>query len=191
MAVKKLNQDNRAWLYNKARERILETQDKKLLDSTYKAAANVVASLVVKKFPQADMAVLERYKVARHDRCVYISTGGGDYQRFEFRENDKNIPLSPGEGCNRRTPYLLDDKQALILKAYFGAQKDHDKAIEVRTHDFRNMIYTVKTFEALATLWPGAEAYRDVICGPREQALSVMSSEVLARITADPALNAA
>jgi hypothetical protein len=184
--AKALNTSHRTILISLAEKLVRQTQEADALDVAYNACADVVSSVTVKKFPPKDMAILARYNMARPDSCVYISTGGSNYERFSFRADDARIPMRPTGGCNSHSPHLLSEDQEKIWDAYVVASKADKAAVAQRLGDFKTLISAARTFEELVALWPAAEELRERICGTF-RALAVMSDEVLSRIKADPA----
>jgi hypothetical protein len=186
---KRLSQSNRSHLTRFANQQVRATQDTTDLDAAYEAAAKVVAVACEAKFPKRDMKVLAEYKMARPDSCVYVSCGGhGDYNRFEYREGDKRVPLRPSRSCYNQ-PLLLDGADADAVNTFFAAKEVHEKLVADRIADFETLIQNATTFNALSDVWPAIEALRSEIVGS-SAALSLMSDDVLARIKADPALSA-
>ena len=184
---KRLSDSNRATLLRFAYKQIDATQDRAELDATYEAAASAVAAAVERAFPAKDMKVLAKYAMASPDRCIYVSAGGnGDYDRFEFREDDKRIPVRPSQYC-RRQPVMLEGAEADAFTAFKAAETARKEALRRRGDDFKALIYNTASFNALAEAWPAVEEMREAIVGSGS-ALSVLSNDVMDRIKADPAL---
>jgi hypothetical protein len=189
MANKRLNAGHRDALKSLANKLIVSTADRGALDKAYAEAAKAVNALMVKLYPPADMAVLRKYGQATPDQCVFLSTGGSNYERFEFRADDPLIPVRPGSSrsCNHRTPHLLDEAQERAVKAHTDAKKAYEKDIAQRRKDFDTLIDSALTFEELVAVWPSADQLRERILGT-SRAIAVMSAEVVERIRADAAL---
>ena len=186
MAKKVLNKTHRETLENLANRLVHETADKSAVDAAYNACADMVSKLVKAKYPEADMAVLQKYDVGRKDSCIYLSAGYGGMERFSFRSSDERIPHVPDRYCNNRTPYLLTDEQVALYDAFKKADVEFQQAIRSRLADYRALIANARTFEELVEIWPAADQLREKICGT-SRAVSVMSDDVLARIKADAA----
>lgn len=187
---KRLNERDRDALMAFATKQIIATEDSAEVDAAYEIAANAVHAAVIAKFPQKDMTVLARYGAASPDRCVYVSTGGSNYDRFEFREGDKRIPVRPDlRGCNRQALLLTGDDEAAYddYKAKLGKLEATRKA---RRRDFSALVSGTPSFNALVEVWPAADVMREQIVGSAT-ALAVLSSEVIDRLNADPALQMA
>lgn len=182
---KRLAGNDRTIIERFARKQVERTADTAALDVAYENAANAVHVAVLAKYPQKDMTVLKRYGFANLDACIFVSTGGGDYDRFEFRADDKRIELRPKHNC-RNHPLMLDGDAADSFKVYLAANKDHDAACKRRNNDFAALIGGARTFNELAAAWPAVEELREKIVGA-STAITVLSDDVVARIQADPA----
>jgi|GEM_PF-2095133 len=186
MAKKVLNKSHRELLIHHAEKLVRSTQDRAPLDSAYDAAALMVVGLVEKKYPKADMAVLAKYNLGRIDRCIFVSSGFGGYERFQFRYEDDRTPRVPDRYCNDRTPHLMDEDQAALFEAWETAEKQYTAAVNQRINDFRALINVARTFEDVEEVWPAAGALRERICGTNT-AVATINDEVIARIKSDAA----
>lgn len=185
---KRLNDRDRQALYRFAHKQIMATEDRTALDAAYERAADAIHAFVTKENPPKEMEILKRHGVARLDSCIYVSTGGYSYERFEYRDGDKRIALRPYRDCNRQ-PVQLPAEAEAAFDAHKAAEKTHEAAVKARLNDFNALIYGTPSFNALVDVWPAAEAMREQIAGSAT-ALAVLSSEVVDRIKADPALMA-
>lgn len=185
---KRLSQANRDTLYGFAKKQITATESSADLDAAYEAAAQAVHDAVVAKYPQKDMLVLERYAAATRDACIYVSSGHYDYNQFRFRDGDKRIPLRPGrgDGCNSRNAFMLEGAPLETYEAFVASTKAHETEIARRLSDYKALILGANTFNEVVAIWPAAEALRESIVGTGT-ALTVLSSDVVARIRADAA----
>lgn len=185
---KRLSQANRDQLICFARNQVAATHDSTDFDAAYSAAADAVAKACEVAYPVRDMRVLKKYEMASADRCIYVSSGGyGDFDQFEFRNDDKRIPLRP-KRYRRSQPIMLEGEDAKAFAAYQKAKESDDKVRQERVNDFKALIQNATTFNGLAEIWPAIEALREEIVGSAF-AVSVMSDDVLARIKKDPALS--
>jgi hypothetical protein len=185
---KRLSQSDRQVLCNLAYKSVDETQDSAAVDTAYNEAASAVQAAVLEKYPQKDMEVLKKYNAACGDACVYISLEGfGDYRKFCFRNEDKRIPLRPSSsGCNYRNPLLLEKARAEAVRSFEKAQAERKALFDERISDFKSLIYTARTFNEVAAVWPKAETLREAIVGT-SSALVTLSEDVVKRIQSDPA----
>lgn len=183
---KRLSNYDRERLISFARKQIKETADSAELDAAYDAAAESVAAAIKAKWPQKDMAVLRRYDAASVDHCVYVSTGGSNYEQFTFRADDKRTPMRPnGRGC-LRIPVMLEGDAEAAYKAYLKASEEATSAAAARLSDFKALINGSRNFNEVADVWDAANELRSSIVG-EATALAVLSADVVSRIKADPA----
>lgn len=187
---KRLSERDRDVLLTFARQQIEATEKRAELDAAYERAADAVHGAVIARWPQKDMKVLARYDAAAADQCVYVSTGGSNYERFNFRDDDKRIPLRPSQSGCRRMPVLLEGTREAAYDTWRAAEKAREAAVRARLNDFKALIYGTPSFNALAEAWPAAETMREKIVGTGT-ALAVLSSDVINRLKADPALEMA
>ncbi len=186
---KRLNDRDRDAIMAFATKQIISTEDSAEVDAAYELAAVAVHAAVVAKFPQKDMVVLARYGAASPDKCVFVSTGGINYDRFNFRDGDKRIPLRPDKGgCNRQALLLTGDAEA-AYDDYTAKLKKLEAERKARRRDFSALVSGTPSFNALVEVWPAVDTLREQIVGS-STALAVLSSEVVDRIKADPALMA-
>lgn len=184
---KRLGAYDRETLLSFARKQVAATADASELDAAYERAADAIHAAVIAKAPQKDMAVLARYDCAKPDACVYVSTGGNNYQQFKFKIGDARIALRPDKGGCHRNPLLLTGEAEDAFDNYLVTLKASTDVRDSRVNDFKALIYGTPTFNALVDIWPAAEALRTTIVGT-SNALSVLSSDVVSRIKADAAL---
>jgi len=188
---KRLSNHDRNVLRRFANKQIGATQESVDLDNAYEHAAEAVHAEVVKRWPQKDMQVLAKYDAASRDACVFVAGNSEwDYEQFNFKDDDKRIPFRPSRSNCRRLPIQLEGDAAQAFAAYLKARTAHEAAIEKRQEDFSALIWNTTNFNALAEIWPAAEALRGEIVG-HSASLSVLSEEVVDRLKADPALLAA
>lgn len=185
---KRLSEANRNQLVRFAKQQIAATHDTEELDAAYEVAADAISCACVANFPPRDMKVLAKYKMASPDQCLYVSPeGNGRYEYFEFRDNDKRIPLRPTQGC-RNQPILIEGDAAKAWETYDRLKAADKEARDTRLNDFRALIQNATSFNGLAEVWPAIEVLREEIVGT-SFALSTFSEETMARIKADPAFS--
>lgn len=186
---KRLSGFDRAALKRFALKQIMDSEPSDELDNAYELAADFLAAVVVQRWPEKDMRVLAKYDAASPDACIYVTTGGGDFDRFTFRDDDKRIPMRPNRYC-RNQPVMIEGEAAESFLAFERISKEREQAIARRRNDFYALIDGTPSFNALCETWPLAEAMREQIVGT-SQAIAVLSTEVVDRLRADPAFAAA
>ena len=189
MAAKVLNVGHRNTLKAFAWRLVKQTQDTSQVDAAYDLAASLVAAVLEGKYPKKDMDVLKKYNLGRQDSCVFLSPGYGQVIRFNFRDQDTRVPHQPDRYCNGRTPHLLNDEQAQIVKTYEALKDQWERDVTARSRDFDALISVARTFEGLVEVWPAANQLREHICG-KSSSVAAISAETISRIKLDPAANA-
>lgn len=191
MTNKRLSASDRDVLLAFAKKQVSATQDMSDVDTAYEKAADAIHAKILVDNPPKDMAVLKRYGLADLDRCIYISTGGYNYQQFTYREGDKRIVLRAyrRNGCNRH-PIQLEGEGEQAFDAYLRAVKANEVDQASRLSNFKALIYNSRSFNDVATIWPAAEELRASIVG-NGSALIVLSADVVDAIKADAAFEAA
>lgn len=185
---KRLSGSDREIILNFATRQIDATADTSQFDAAYERAADAIHAAVIARWSQKDMRVLERYDAAKSDACVYVSTGGSNYERFVYRADDKRIVLRPKQNCSRLPVTLNSDGEA-AFDGFVAAQKAAKEQRETRIADFKALIFGTLTFNALVEVWPALEALRTTICGSRS-AVSILSADVVSRVQGDAAFAA-
>lgn len=185
---KRLSGSDRDIILNFASRQIAATADNATLDAAYEVAADAVHAVVLDRWPQKDMCVLAKYDAAHEDACVYVSTGGSNYDRFIFREGDKRIALRPNRNCSRQ-PIMLEGPAEKAYRSFRDAEEQSKTECNQRINDFKALIYGTLTFNALVEVWPALEALRTTICGSKS-AVSILSADVVSRVQNDAAFAA-
>jgi len=187
---KRLSQQDRTALQSFAHKQVLATEDNAALDAAYEAASEAIAAAVRALNPPAEMKVLAKYKLADVDLCVPVSSGGGDFDQFNFRKDDKRAPLRPYSrrvgGYSSRAPILMDDATHAAHREFAAQSKAAEASRKARLSDFYALISGTPSFNALVAVWPAAEEMREKIVGANT-ALAVLSTEVIDRLKDDPA----
>lgn len=182
---KRLSQYDRDRLIKLADQRVRASADATQMDAAYVEITKAIRAEVEKQFPPKDMKVLAKYDAAGPDRCIYVSRGYGDRDRFCFRDGDAH-PVRPSHGgCGYRT-FLLEEPVVVLLDAFKDAEKEYDAAIAGKLADYKALISTVNTFNEVAAVWPEAEDLREAIVGSAT-AMVVLNNDIVERIRSDAA----
>lgn len=184
---KRLSAYNRETIFKFARAQVEKTADRTALNAAYEKAADAIHAKVLADNPPKDMATLTKYGLADKDQCIYISTGGYNYDRWEYRDGDHRIILRAyrKNGCNRNA-ILLDGEADLAYRAFKEASLALEQETSRRLSDFKALIYNTQSFNEVAEVWPAVEALREAIVGSGAS-LIVLSADVTDRLKADPA----
>lgn len=192
MATKKnkaLNTKDRHILLTFAKDNISCPAEEAATKIAYDLAKPHVLEAVHKVYPPKDMKVMEKYGATRPDGCVRF---GGRYDHesvFNFRPDDKDIPLVPRyNNCSDRE-YVWSDEARKVLFAYVKAVRAFTDAKAKKLADYRTLVLGSRMFNDVASVWPAVEFLRTKIIPEttQQRALSVLSEDALERIRKDNA----
>jgi hypothetical protein len=159
-----LSKSSRERLCQFAKDSIKVPDETKALDMTYNKAAVLIRAEIDKKFPPSDMAILDKYKVAKADYCINNRYGFMDDVKFTFRNDDVRAPLLPNRGCSDRS-FEWTEKTKAAIAAYNAAAEVHKKAFDEKLHNYRALIFSSRNFNEVVKAWPAAEQLRP-FCSP-------------------------
>lgn len=189
MKNKRLSNGDRNTLTAFAKQQIEATEDKSAYEAAYERAATAIHEVVVAMHPQKDMQILAKYDCASPDPCIYVSTGGYNYERFEYVSGDKRIAQRPLRNCRTQT-IVLEGEAEEAFDAWRAAKKALEDGRKQRLNDFRALILNSRSFNQVAETWPAAERLRETIVGAGT-ALVTLSDEVVDRLKSDAAFQIA
>lgn len=187
MAIIRMNDQYRQFLYDLAKTTVVCATEGKADKSAYDKAAPLVRKLVEDRYPPKDMKLLLKYEQARQDSCIRLQLTAGGVVEFKFRDDDKNHPLTPGQrhyGCGNRM-YAADEAASTAINASILAADAYKKAMSKKLDDYKALIWTSATLDQIEAVWPPASALRDRV---GRSLPVVLSDEVIARIKADVSL---
>lgn len=124
MAKTQLNKARREILLSHIEDTVLpriidRTRENELYDALIDGANKAIRA----KYPEADMAVLRKYKCVRVDRCLRFQfpTGRVDGFNFPYKDESRIADVPSSGGCFRNDVFAVDDAIAAAratLKAY-------------------------------------------------------------------------
>ncbi len=185
---KTLNKSDRETLFNFAKANISCPPEKAALDAAYDKAKPYVLEAVQKRFPPADMAIMQKYGATREDPCIRF---GGYYNAdsvFHFNTGEA-VPLVPrNTGCSE-LHYEWSSDALNALNSYVLARHAHRKALDQKIEDYRRLIVGSRTFNDVVAVWPAAESLRAKLIpkSPEQRALACLSEDAILRIRSDNA----
>lgn len=147
----------RAWmrdkLLNHIKEIVVPAREKRALDAAYAKAAPMVTTAIRKKYPEKDMALLERYGVASRYGEAKLQSPAGQVVLFTFVGED--CPFVP---CNSeyRQIYLTDAATVAAIEKHGVAKDAFAKERERRIVAFRMLISSAQYVEDVTDVWPEA-----------------------------------
>lgn len=196
-AQTRLTTNHRAILRELADKIVDCPAETRLEESAYQRAAPLVRKLVEAEFPPAEMVILDKYEVARRDRCINVQIaegGAGSVERFKFRdkankegddwddEADESHPLVPDRGGCKNRIYIANAKTAAAVHHWRLMLDALKKAKSEKLGKYHTFVDNARTFEQVLEVWPEAVQVSERIRGNLPVALN---AEILAEITAD------
>lgn len=183
---KTLNKDMRTALAEFAKDNVKCPKEEAAFDAAYAKAKPLVIEAVTKRFPAADMVVMDKYGAAVPK--TYVRFGGkyDDDSTFRFR-TDAEAPLTPRYNHSEHFEWSKDALKA--LQAYVLARQAFQKARDEKLRDYQQLVVGSRTFNEVAAVWPAVEALRVKLIPVtvEQRALAVLSEEAIARIRKDNA----
>lgn len=171
----------RAWmrdkLSNHAKEAVQPAAEKKAMDTAYKRAAPLVASILEKKWPARDMKVLEKYRLISRNDDFKIQSPDGVVALFTFGKDD--IPLTP-TNQEYRPIFLGDARTYTAVATWIEAKAAYEAEREKRVQAFQALIRSAAHVEDVVEIWP--EAAKLI---PQTEMLAPVAPEQIAIIKAD------
>lgn len=154
MAKLRLNKEMREALVAFAEANAVSPTYDKKADKAYATAIPLVLAAVTKKYPVADMAVLERYDLAKPDKCLIGYSDAGQQLTFNCREAD--APVVP-KGYSHSRNYAWPAKTVAAIEEHnlLTAQARDERAKIVR--DYRTLVASYQTAEDVLDVWPAAQ----------------------------------
>ncbi|WP_020469647.1 hypothetical protein [Zavarzinella formosa] len=187
MAKTQLNKTRRELILEHIEKAVIpnaidRTHEKALYDAIL-SGANVAIRL---KYPEADMAILRKYRCTRFDRCLKFQfpTGRVDGFSFPYADEERLADMPNGGGCFTRDVFVADEDFETAFNEHALVKKANDAAVSRKNADYHSLVHTAKTVEDILAVMPLPDALIERLCGQR-QALVAISPEVIERIKAD------
>lgn len=185
----RLNSTHRRILTQLVEQKVTSPATEDLVDGAKAALGALITDHLTQQWPQADMAVLEKYGCAATVARVRV---------MDLRDRDSwefNVPLSKPLSLRYSKLYIrsqTDDPTALcspeIHRAFdrlIKAHEIHDSETYDKRVPYTALIRASATFEAVLAAWPEAEEVRTKIIPP--QLPSIATPDFRALIKADMA----
>ena len=180
MASVKLLVSHREFLSGFAKESVKCAAEEAADAKAYAKAAPLARKALQTKYPVKDMKVLQKYGVAKGDRCIRLQLTAGGVVEFKFRGDD--LPLRPnGYDCGRHI-YATDEAATQAISASLDAEAAFKKAMADKLRDYGALIAHSTTLEQIEAVWPAASALRPRLA---RSVPVILSDDVIARIKAD------
>jgi hypothetical protein len=154
MAKRRLLQWMRDRLVSHAEKTVAPAKETKAFDAAYAKAEPLVRKIVEAKFKPADMAICEKYGVARRDQCIRVQLADGSVEEFSFVDKEAS-PLVVGRSCYDRM-YVADAKASAAIEAWKAARDALEDEKKRRVAAYTALVAASTTIEDIAAVWPEA-----------------------------------
>jgi len=156
-----------------ARQNVAASKEQKALDAAYSKAAKLLMPIIEKRFPTADMELLNKYKVARRDTCIRCVNENGRVVQFDFTNDD--APLLPDRYCSSRNSTVT--KACLSAIDDWLVKRDACEKAEKKILDqYFALIEATRYAEDIIEIWPASEPALAPYVELRKQKLPVAVS---------------
>lgn len=152
----------------------------------------VTDALVAARFPEREMAVLQKYDVGTIKDFVDAKVPGSRGCEHLPLSKPTTLPYNSALGsCHYALELPADHEVWALWRAYRAACEAVDVAESEKRKDYYALIDNCRNFEDVLEVWPEAEAMREQLNIPPTHAISTLSEDVIERIKADVAQRAA
>lgn len=155
MAKRRLLQWMRDRLNSHADKVVLPVAEKKVLDAAYKRAEALARSAVQKKYPPADMRVLEKYKCVSREVSIKFQLPNGVVTQFMFNGDDR---LAIPSSWSYNEIFLADTATANAIEKWTTARDAFKTERTKRLTAYKALIDGSGYVEDIAEFWPEAKA---------------------------------
>lgn len=154
LAKRKLLQWMRERLTSHAGKVVLPAREKKALDAAYTKASALVLATVAKRYPLADMKVLERYEAGSKQSDIKLQFPNGVVTQFTF--DDGAGPYTPSISYSGRM-FLADASTAAAIDRWEAARGEYTEERKKRLAAYTALIAGADYIEDIIALWPEAK----------------------------------
>lgn len=152
MAKRRLLEWMREKLNSHASKIVLPVREKKALDTAYAKAAPLVAAIVQKKFPPAEMKMLAKWKAAAQCKSPKLQLPNGVVLEFKFADDEG--PLRPDQYDYRGQIYLANSETAVAVERWRTAVESYDNERKARLVAYEALIRGASYVEDIVEIWP-------------------------------------
>lgn len=151
MAKRRLLQWMRERLSGHADKVVLPVKEKKALDAAYAKAAPLVRGVIAKRYPPADMKVLQRYEAGKQRDEFKLQFPNGVVTQFTFDDGDGPYTAS----CGYSSPmYLADAPTAAAVDRWEVARGEYNEERKKRLAAYGALIAGAGYVEDITDVWP-------------------------------------
>ncbi|MEM8575543.1 MAG: hypothetical protein AAGF48_13010 [Pseudomonadota bacterium] len=170
MAKTRLLASAKGALHSFAREHVTAPAEKKALTAAYRKVVRLLTPFIAKKFPPEDMALLDKYDMARRDDCIQCVHESGRVLQFKFEDGEG--PLLPDRYCSSRR-FVPSTKCMDAIDDWILKKDAHEKALKEIRDKYYALIEASRNVEDVLEVWPAAK----VVLAPYMHQLPVAVSE--------------
>lgn len=180
MAKVRLNKEMRERLLAFASKNAVSPTHDKATDKAYAAALPLVLAAVRKKYPEADMAILAKYKLAEPDACLIGYSDTGQQVKVTLRQAD--APVCPKGYCHSRSYAWPAKCVAAIEEFNLRSEQAEDERRRI-VRDYKSLIENYQTAEDIIEAWPAAQTVlQGFLNAANKQLPATLPLEALERI---------
>ena len=151
MAKRRMLQWMRDRLENHAEKVVIPAVERKALDAAYKRAAPLVVAVVAKKYPPADMKVLQKYNAGAQHDTTKLQFPNGVVTQFEF---DKDAGPYTARASYDDRIFLADAATAAAVEKWEAARDAYKIERKRRMDAYKALIAGAATIEDIIAVWP-------------------------------------
>lgn len=152
MAKRRLLQWMRDRLNAHADKVVLPVKEKKALDGTYAKAAPLVIAVVIKRYPVADMKILQKYAAGKQRDKIKLQFPNGVVTEFSF-EAGKG-PYTSCENGYSGPIFLADAATASAVDKWEVARGEYNEERKKRLAAYQALIAGSGYVEDITSVWP-------------------------------------
>lgn len=183
MAKIRLNAQMRNELINLVDESFSKLCPKefKIMTASYEKAKNLVLVDRLKKYPDADMLVLKKYKQTMSE--LHISGADPDGRLVTLSLNNEDAPLRPDAYAFSNTVHPFRAATAKAIDKYILDRVVYDTVSNKAATDFYGLIAAYKTVEDVVEVWPASlTVLQDYLDAAGRSLPTALPESALARI---------
>lgn len=181
-----MNNGHRDILRNFAYKKIEENVDRKQENKLYAKILSFTNSVICKRYPEEDMAILRKYELAGEDTCVKYSFDGGRVDGFNFSQQKGGVPKDTPKQryCNNNNVYMTTKEFEKDFREYNKIKTDNEKILYQKKVDCNSLIAYAKYIEDVLEVIKVPKQLEHSLLA-KSTSLVAVSPDVIKRIQAD------
>lgn len=181
--MSRLNSSHKEVLLKFAEEQTLKFFPMTEINAEEKELAKMVVAEVKARYPEKDMVILEKYRLAKVNQVFYVRSSKSTGDKYplklptglliptnEYTADDVYIPVDhPAHGTYTKLLKLTRDRE-------FG--------IKEKMKNYQALMASATSFKQVVEIWPEAKVFEDRF-GHRNTALAVLNDDIITQIHKD------